>query len=363
MNPQQQQFKTYINQFHDSFNGYNFADENLYSGFTTIKPIRDVQECIQLFSAFYNSDVDENTYSQLYMIAQNFYTALRTVLQEKNNLRNEGSLRTIFSQVKDQLKAYFNQYKDKIATSNYTAISDPNLVNSKISGLENTLNSLRTQINKLNETKPEALIDQLNSHQSLLQKVNEDTTAFETRYKNVMPQMQALENLSFYTEGAERNKRESFLWLGAGLLSILVCGLITYFLYNHLVSFDYSFTNEAVITCKECVLRNMTYKFIALLGIRIFGISICIYVTTICIRNYRSVMHNRTTNLHKANAFSALLALEKNLASENSKELVNLGIYAIFKETVTGYEPDGNKTVDDIAFKQLIHKLIPGESK
>lgn len=353
----QQNFKSTVNNFLSQYQSIDFGSADTYKGFRTVKPIGDVKRGFELINLFYNSSMEDHVYSSIYNILQNFYSALREIISYGDQLStvNEATLRTTISQNINQLESYYNQYRNQIKESDaYTPISNTEIITNRIAAVESVVNGIHSSISKLSNEKPEVLAEQLKKHKIILDEIDKQNIDFKKRFQEVMPQMQSISSMNFFQLSAEKQRQTAIIWLVYAFVSVCACAYLIFTFYIHPAKF---FQDEFSLmkNCKECVLREMNFRFILQLTIRIASVTLCLYVTSICIRNYRSAMHNKSTNLQKANSFNALLALNQNLSE--SKELLSLGIYAIFKEALTGYEDKDNKVGDDLPFSRLIEKV------
>ena len=164
--------------------------------------------------------------------------------------------------------------------------------------------------------------------------------------------------LSFSDE-AKNNKTASYWWLGFAIASFacLMIFLIALFASDVL---NY---NKIYITISGDGAVNvdpttLLFEFISLLAIKIVLVSIIIYTTTFCVKNFRTQRHNYTINKHKAMSLSTSLEFlsAQNVTDDTRQSILVQSINAIYSHQSSGYV-EGNSEPNPNIFTNVVEKV------
>ena len=110
------------------------------------------------------------------------------------------------------------------------------------------------------------------------------------------------------------------------------------------ISFMYCFNNINIMTVNGSLTgenRNTLFYFVLIKNatLRVFILSVLIYLLRFCIKNYNALKHNSTINKHKANCFSAAIRINTLYPQEDKvrESILTLAGKEIFTHHRTGY--------------------------
>jgi hypothetical protein len=171
------------------------------------------------------------------------------------------------------------------------------------------------------------------------------TRNIDERITPIIQKGEILAQEKIFFDAARKNKRDSYYWIGAIIL-LTTCLLILFIsIAKMCVDFSCFADNLTSIKATQTERHNLFFYYIIKKVLaNLLIISLLIYLLKFGISNYNAIMHNRTVNLHKANAFAASLNLIGNVKDATKQdEIINLAAKEIFTQQKTGYlHKDGN---------------------
>ena len=156
-----------------------------------------------------------------------------------------------------------------------------------------------------------------------------ETSKLETSKLEVRTNALAFERAANdYNERSKNWKISLFVLVG-----VLIITSICFIVYFNDVSYEPSVILSA--TQKNTLFYFILFKNITL---RIFILSILIYLLKFCNKNYNALKHNSTINRHKANCLEAAIRIISLMPSDdNTESILNLASKEIFTHHRTGY--------------------------
>jgi hypothetical protein len=205
--------------------------------------------------------------------------------------------------------------------------------------------NLIEEINSLKDssTKDAATIGELKT------KLEFELDRFENNYKSLFTKGELLNQQHIFSVASNKYENESKNWrtfIIAIILVILGCSL--WFLYSCINGFECVLGNAFLQGENLEFIRTAFYLELSKrVLIRLFILSVLIYILKFAIKNYGASKHNEMINRHKANAFAAAPMLADRVkGAEGQDSIIQIASNEIFTQRKTGYLSKEDNSID-----------------
>jgi len=164
-----------------------------------------------------------------------------------------------------------------------------------------------------------------------------------------------------------RNRRKANLWGGAVILLVIILLTVVYHNINDYKSFteiakqiNSDLTINKTILSNNLIENTIYFSYYKYIASKVLLYSILIYITTFCVKNFNSQMHNYVVNTHKANSLSSTLSILNIAKSENGNDqLLVQATQAIFSHQNSGF----NNHDIDVSTPSFVTNMIDSVSR
>ncbi|MBS1772252.1 MAG: hypothetical protein JST82_05285 [Bacteroidetes bacterium] len=159
------------------------------------------------------------------------------------------------------------------------------------------------------------------------------------KYKQDLSQYELISQTVNFSNTSIENNKEANIWrIIILIIATLLATVAIYFLcnswykYEDLIKSYYSFNDIKISN------TIFYYELLKAATLRLFILSLIIYLLKFAVKNYNAAKHNSTVNLHKANSFNAAMRIMTSIPEGETKNsiLSNAG-KEIFTQQKTGY--------------------------
>ncbi len=174
--------------------------------------------------------------------------------------------------------------------------------------------------------------------EDLRKKMEFEIEEIKARYKDDLSNFELIKQELIFTKAADWNKRSSYIWSGI-LITLIIILVIASCIFINMCWKD---------TCKVFVnyanqplefLRTLFYTDLAKnILIRLFLLSMLVFMIKYAMKHINALMHNYTVNTHKANSLAAAMRIFASIKNESTRDLVMASATKeIFNQQRTGY--------------------------
>lgn len=233
-----------------------------------------------------------------------------------------------------------------------------NEFSSQVNEFRHERNNLLTELNAL-KAKSAADAETISS---LKNKFEDEIQTIKTRYAKDLSGIELMKQEQIFMQSARDGKNERLYWIvGIALLVGILIWVVTYFMHKCWIDFS------CLCDTKNCLDKNekqslFYYELIKRATLRVFIISMLVFLLKFSVKNYNAIMHNRTINLHKANCFAAAITMINGINNERSQEIIlKLASEEIFQQHRTGYLVKEETSNIDLNFIEKLSKIFKKE--